>query len=474
MKFSLNKKATLLIICLAAIISLLAIIIYNRGIHNVIESQYGARSVDIAKLVAVELDQQQVGNIQQAVLGIYDNSNNKVMSDKWGTPEFEEYVSQYSSVTETEDYKAVLADLRRMQDVLDVDCLYIIWADVPNECYVYLVDAAYEGQCPTGCIDPIYFDDPTEQLKDLESAFKPNITNTPEYGWLMSTAAAIYDGKGEIIAFATVDLSMNEIMARQRRFVIYVALAFLAVTILVCLIGILAVNRVIVNPINKLSAAAAQYKNNRKAFSELNISRNDEIGSLADSMVQMEEDIDGYINNLEQTTKDLISARNHAEQMDQAANVDPLTKVRNKRSYDIESERLNESTSPYGIVMIDLNGLKSINDNYGHEKGDVSIKTLCQIVCRVFKHSPVYRVGGDEFVVILENDDFEERDTLIQSIKDIFTQNAGDTSLQPWERVTAAVGCAVCDHETDENVERVLQRADTAMYENKKTMKETL
>ena len=142
--------------------------------------------------------------------------------------------------------------------------------------------------------------------------------------------------------------------------------------------------------------------------------------------------------------------------------------------WDIESERLNESTSPYGIVMIDLNGLKSINDNYGHEKGDVSIKTLCQIVCRVFKHSPVYRVGGDEFVVILENDDFEERDTLIQSIKDIFTQNAGDTSLQPWERVTAAVGCAVCDHETDENVERVLQRADTAMYENKKTMKETL
>jgi diguanylate cyclase (GGDEF)-like protein len=345
---------------------------------------------------------------------------------------------------------------------------------VPNVCYVYLVDAAYEGQCPTGCIDPIYFDDPAEQLKDLENAFKPNITNTPEYGWLMSTAAAIYDGKGEIIAFATVDLSMNEIMARQRRFVIYVALAFLAVTILVCLIGILAVNRVIVNPINKLSAAAAQYKNNRKAFSELNISRNDEIGSLADSMVQMEEDIDGYINNLEQTTKDLISARNHAEQMDQAANVDPLTKVRNKRSYDIESERLNESTSPYGIVMIDLNGLKSINDNYGHEKGDVSIKTLCQIVCRVFKHSPVYRVGGDEFVVILENDDFEERDTLIQSIKDIFTQNAGDTSLQPWERVTAAVGCAVCDHETDENVERVLQRADTAMYENKKTMKETL
>ena len=124
--------------------------------------------------------------------------------------------------------------------------------------------------------------------------------------------------------------------------------------------------------------------------------------------------------------------------------------------------------------MIDLNGLKMINDTYGHEKGDVSINNLCRIICRVFKHSPVYRVGGDEFVVILENDDYEERDQLIQSIRDIFLKNIKDDSSQPWECVTAAVGCAVFDPETDKNADSVLARADEAMYENKKSLKNSM
>ena len=414
MRFSLNRKAILMMVCSTALIGVLAIVIYNKGINDVIKNQYEERSIELTKMVAVELDAEQIQNVQQAVSEIYDNCDNKVMSDKWGTPEFEEYVSQYSSVAESEDYRAVLADLRRMQDVLDVDCLYTVWADVPGECYVYLVDAAHEDACPPGCIDPFYWDNPAEHLKDLENAFASNITNTPEYGWLMTTGSPIYDDRGEIIAFAAVDVSMNEVMALQRRFLIYVALAFLAVSFLVCLIGILTVNRVIVKPINELSSAAAKYKDNRKVFSELNIKRNDEIGSLADTMVKMEEDIDGYINNLEKTTNDLLLAREHAEQMDQAANIDFMTKVRNKRAYDTDSKRLNETTQPYGLLMVDLNGLKEINDNYGHEKGDISIKTVCQIVCNVFKHSPVYRMGGDELVVILENCDFEERDELIR------------------------------------------------------------
>lgn len=474
MRFSLNRKAILMMVCSTALIGLLAIVIYNKGITDVINNQYEERSIELTKMVAVELDPKQVQNVQQAVSEIYDNCDAKVMSDKWGTPEFEEYVSQYSSVAESEDYKAVLADLRRMQDVLDVDCLYTVWADVPGECYVYLVDAAHEDACPPGCIDPFYWEDPAEHLKDLETAFAPNITNTPEYGWLMTTGSPIYDDRGEIIAFAAVDVSMNGIIAHQRRFLIYAALAFLAVTFLVCLIGILTVNRVIVRPINELSSAAARYKDNRKVFSELNISRNDEIGSLADTMVQMEEDIDGYINNLEKTTNDLLLAREHAEQMDQAANIDSMTKVRNKRAYDIESKRLNGTTRPYGILMVDMNGLKDINDNYGHEKGDISIKTVCQIICDVFKHSPVYRIGGDEFVVVLENSDFEERDDLIRSIEESFAKYASDPSLQPWERVTAAVGCAVSDPEANESVESVLKRADATMYENKNKMKSNI
>ena len=473
MKFSLNRKAILLIVLIVAIISVMAIVIYDRGIRDVISTQYEERSIEIARLAAAEIDSERLSNVRKKVLEIYDQSENKVLSDQWGTPEFNAYISQFASVEETEDFRAVRDHLRRMQDVLNVDCLYTVWFDVENMVYVYLIDAAYEDACPPGCIDPLFLEDPQEVLKNLENGFPANITNTPEYGWLITTGMPIRNSQGEIIAFSGVDISMNEIMARQRRSLIYAVIMFLVTTILVCLIGIALVNHFIVKPINTLSQAATQYKNNRNVFSELEIESHDEIGVLADSMAQMEGDINSYINDLKQTTSDLISAREYGEKMDRAANIDALTKVRNKRAYDIDVLRLDADTKPYGIVMIDLNGLKEINDTYGHEKGDIYINTVCQTVCRTFKHSPVYRVGGDEFVVILENDDYENRKDLVQSITDTFRKNPDDTTLEPWERGWAAVGCAVYEPGKDEKAEAVLKRADASMYETKKAMKET-
>ncbi|MBP5231521.1 MAG: diguanylate cyclase [Clostridia bacterium] len=474
MKFSLNKKAILLIVCIAVVVGLMATAVYGIGIHDLIETQYEEHSVNIARLVAVEIDPQQLRNVRDAVLEIYNQTEDKVRSDRWGTPEFEAYVAKYASVADTEDFRSLRDSLRRMQDVLDVDCLYTTWVDVENECYVYLADAAYEDPCPPGCIDPVYLDNAAEKLKDLDNAFFPNVTNTPEYGWIAATAMPVYGDGKEIIAFACVDISMNDVMAKHYRFLIAAVLIFLGVTALACVIGILVVNKVLVKPIKQLSEAAAQYAQNRQygnVFSGLNLSRGDEIGMLAESMARMEEDINGYIGSLEKTTGDLIAAREHAEQMDRVANIDPLTKVRNKRAYGVEVKRLNENTQPYGIVMIDLNGLKQINDTYGHDKGDVSINALCQIVCGIFKHSPVFRVGGDEFVVILEKSDLNDREALIRSLEEIFRKNRDDLSAEPWERVTAALGCAVFDPEQDENADSVLVRADEAMYEQKKALK---
>lgn len=472
MKFSLNKKTIVLIVSIAALISILAIIIYDKGIQDVIEQQYEERSVDIARLVATEIDTQRLLNVKKAVRDIYDHTENRILSDQWGTPEFEAYVSLYNSIYDMEDYKILLTDLRRMQDVLDVECLYLIWLDIENGCYVYLVDAAYEETCPVGCIDPLYTDDP-EVRTNPEAGLPPTISNTPEYGWLLATGMPIHGDQGEIIAEAALDISMNEIMSRRYHFLLYVELAFLIMSVLVSVSGILLVNRTIVRPIKILTQAAAQYARNRNVFSELKMKSSDEIGMLAESMKHMEEEINGYISNLEKTTKDLISAREHAEQMDMAANIDALTKVRNKRAYEIEVTRLNGSKQPYGIAMIDMNGLKEINDTFGHEKGDISINKVCRITCRVFKHSPVFRVGGDEFVVILENSDFIERATLIQSIMDEFDQSYHDTSLPPWERVSAAAGLAIYDSDLDDSVDSVLKRADASMYEYKRAWKET-
>lgn len=464
---SLIKKTVLVILCIAIVIGTFAIAVYNKGSYDMVISHYEHYSIDVAKLVAVEIYSEELLNLRDAVKEIYDRSENRVMSDQWGTPEFEAYTSQFASVKETEAYKAVLSKLQKMQDQLEVNCLYVTWLDQENACNVYLVDAAHEDPCPPGCIDPLYSDNTEKILKNLSTeGVLPTITKTEEYGWLIATGMPVFDEDGEIVAIAAVDISMNVAMSELVRFMIHIGLAFLGIAILFCLLAILLINRLIVKPINTLSRAASQYKDNKNAFSELNITRNDEIGVLADSMVQMEKDMDRYVH-------DLTSTREYADEMNLAANTDALTKVYNKRAYDLKAKQLNELRPPYGIVLIDINDLKGINDTYGHENGDVSIKTVCRIICRIFDSLAVYRIGGDEFVVILENDDYANREALVRDLSEAFRANENNDSEAPWERVSAAIGYAVFEPDTDESVKTVVQRADAAMYQNKKTAKST-
>ena len=58
-------------------------------------------------------------------------------------------------------------------------------------------------------------------------------------------------------------------------------------------------------------------------------------------------------------------------------------------------ERIQKGEKKLGIAIVDLNFLKKINDTYGHEKGNLAIKKLCFIICHIFQHSPVFRIGGD-------------------------------------------------------------------------------
>ena len=159
--------------------------------------------------------------------------------------------------------------------------------------------------------------------------------------------------------------------------------------------------------------------------------------------------------------------------MDRAANIDALTKVRNKRAYDLEVQRveqeLRDGKTDVGIAMIDMNFLKRTNDIYGHEQGNASLQKLCQTICCVFRHSPVFRIGGDEFVVILENHDYENLDALkIEFEAELRKLNNPD---KPWESVSAAAGYALYDPAVDDGVESVFKRADEQMYERKKEMK---
>ena len=177
------------------------------------------------------------------------------------------------------------------------------------------------------------------------------------------------------------------------------------------------------------------------------------------------------------TTKEQETEKK-ASTMEALAVKDTLTGVWNRFAYDEEVAKLNNDIrvgfAQFGIAMIDLNDLKKINDTYGHENGNFAIKKLCGIICDVFKRSRVFRIGGDEFVVILKKKDFKNIDKRIEEFSSRLMNIEADKSLMPWEKVSAAIGYAVFDAEEDVNVDDVFKRADMAMYQRKSAMKAEL
>ena len=125
----------------------------------------------------------------------------------------------------------------------------------------------------------------------------------------------------------------------------------------------------------------------------------------------------------------------------------------------------------FAICMFDCNNLKEINDSYGHDKGDLFLKNACSLICDVFTHSPVFRIGGDEFVCVLRNEDFNNKENLCRLFFEKM-EAVNAAASEPWEQIDIAAGIAVYDPETDRTVQDVVNRADIKMYENKQNSKE--
>ena len=469
MKLPLKLKAILMIVLISILVSATGVIMYGIGIRKLVISEYKSRSIDIAQALAEIVNAEDVKTLRDAVLNIYYNEENVVLSDKWGTEEFDEYISHYSEIENLEAFKSLREELRKVQDVIEVDCLYINWLDVENDLYLYLVDAAYEDACPPGCADSLYLSGEMTKEELVEGCL-PNITHTKEYGYLMTTGMPIRLND-EIVGYASLDLSMNEIISYERRIFLTSLLVFGIATIVVSLIGIFAVDRTITRPINKLSAAALAYSPDKPNFKDLNIHTGDEIEALASSMKRMDNDIKDYYNNLMATKNDLETVKEHAEEYKREANIDYLTGLKNKRAYDLEIEELDKDNSQYAIVMIDLNDLKNINDKYGHENGDITIKKLANLINKEFNDSSIFRIGGDEFVVIVKSDYISSLENMINNFRKEIEKSSKDFSLNPWEKLSAACGYAKFDHKLDKNVQSVFNRADENMYIEKEKMK---
>ena len=172
-------------------------------------------------------------------------------------------------------------------------------------------------------------------------------------------------------------------------------------------------------------------------------------------------------NSMRRWEKKAIEERDKAHTV---AFTDSLTGVKSKHAFAVEEGKIETwivdgEAGEFGVIVCDVNGLKEINDTLGHKAGDEYIRSACRLLCLYFKHSPVYRVGGDEFVVLLRGQDFEARHEILESINNEVEENIGEG------KVVVSLGLAEFDASKDESFHEVFHRADELMYERKMQLK---
>lgn len=171
-----------------------------------------------------------------------------------------------------------------------------------------------------------------------------------------------------------------------------------------------------------------------------------------------------------------ISLRVLNKRLVELTETDVMTKVKNRAAYSSREAEINAlirsgARIEFGIGLFDINDLKKVNDNLGHEAGDAYIVNCCSMLCDIFSRSPVFRIGGDEFVILLKDNDYRDRERLMKKVISRMEEIAAKDP-PPEERVSIAGGIGIFDRDKDDKVADVFARADAAMYENKQMIKE--
>ena len=305
-----------------------------------------------------------------------------------------------------------------------------------------------------------------------------------EWGVDYTGSLTLFDSQKKPYAILCVDVDITDITRLIRKRTLESFLLIILLGAFFTLIFLFWTRINITKPIKRLEKSVVAFANKSHGqrdtslltFDKPEITVKNEISNLSTAVNQMTVDIRDYVDGIIQAERKAEILREHANQMTELANKDALTGIRNKTAYDKEIKNLEYALSTgslaeFGLAMIDLNFLKKINDTYGHEQGNFAIKKLCALVCTTFGHSPVFRIGGDEFVVILQGEDYSNTNLLVESFKQRLEDIAKDDTLEPWEKVSAAIGVASFDKEIDADVVNVFKRADKKMYECKEAMK---
>ena len=301
-----------------------------------------------------------------------------------------------------------------------------------------------------------------------------------------------FEGRDRVMAFVTLRNGMKFVLCdgyddiykeRDLTMILMVSIT-IGIEFVFAIIATYMASRV-TTPLRKLTEAANEISEGDYDV-VLPPEDNNEIGELSRALriavdnirarkAETDSTIKAQDRKIEKDAKTMKRQEDDLVVMKNLAYIDPLTNVKSKHAYEDTvkyiDEQIKNGTAEFAVVMCDLNYLKHINDNLGHKAGDEAIKKTAGILCSVFPMSTVFRIGGDEFVVIpsvLEYATIDEKQELLRKLLDE-QHKSSDNYL---ERISIAFGCAVFDRKKDHSFHEVFDRADQIMYEDKRRIHE--
>ena len=364
-----------------------------------------------------------------------------------------------------------------LENMKGIKYLYIVaHGDKNAEHDMYLVDDKENPIYETG-----YYEEREAELRgvDISNLPEPTISHG-DWGWLCSDFKPVFDSDGKCVCIVGCDIGMDDVMAERQRLLLILVAGVLIFTSVVLTAAFVFINKTIVTPLHSMTDEMKKFTPSENlsyqeaGVIDLNIKSHDEINEIYQGIRDMQIHIIDYLKDKQKAEKDLRHKDEQIDQLSIETYKDALTGVGNKAAYlkrvgELNRQQTSENLE-YAIVMVDINNLKAINDEHGHRAGDQYIKGCCHMICEVFKHSPVYRIGGDEFAVLLQDSDYVNRKELCEQLRADYERTSAQRDVSPWLRYSAAVGMA--EKAADDNsVELVFRRADEAMYRDKVRIK---
>ena len=321
-------------------------------------------------------------------------------------------------------------------------------------CYVYDTDLTENGAF-LGDIRP--YDEVQNAIKDELIACEK--IEPLEYNGRSDYYIPLNSSYNIPVAYIIVGISTENVRREQLTYLGYITIIVTSITVLFGVFMIWFMQHNVLRPLNAMSKAASSYSidilrdGKESPIGRMNIRTGDELERLCESMKKMEHDI--------------IASSSQLAIADWNSNHDSMTQLYNKRHYKEQLKEL-QNDSTIGVIYFDIDNLKRMNDTFGHEKGDAVILKAAEFIRRyLMEQASGFRIGGDEFVMLIRDCTEEKVQELVSTMRGDEKGNLSDVTAEFYCRL--AIGGAF--RKTGETLEETIKRADDEMYKNKHSVR---